>query len=278
MRQIQPRGKRHRMKTVLSASRRTDLVASYPDRFVEVLKQYPPGEIHSIVIWTKNAVNLIQHSKLKAALLEYDQLFVHFSITGMGGSLLEPGIPETEESLSLLPELVRIVGCPERISIRFDPVVNLWIEGKRYSNIERFPQIAEAAAENSIRRITTSWMADYKKVIRRLEKHNIAIAEYNREKQIEYLQNECAQRGLELHGCCVEGLPVSRCIDGYLLQALHPNNERCSLARDSSQRPLCGCTKSKDVGWYSQSCIGGCLYCYANPAVSSTRETVAISR
>lgn len=258
------------MKAVLSASRRTDLVASYPEELIRLLEGYPPERVHSIVLWTKNARNLRELALLCKTLLRYDQLFIHFSITGMGGSLLEPNTPRTEESLSLLPELIELAGSPERLSVRFDPVLNLRISGADYTNLREFPAIADVAARQGIRRITTSWMTYYRKVARRFAPFQIEPVEFDWQKQADFLLDECARRGLELHACCVEGLPMSRCIDGPLLQALHPKGERCSQARARDQRPGCGCTASKDIGWYSHVCGGGCLYCYATPAAADS--------
>ena len=75
-----------------------------------------------------------------------------------------------------------------------------------------------------------------------------------------------AAHAITLHGCCVPGMPRSRCIDGGLLAHLHPAGEPCATARAKGQRELCGCTESYDVGWY-EPCRHGCVYCYANPMV-----------
>jgi len=262
------------MKVVLSASRRTDLVASYPNEFIRSLDAYPPQAVHSIVIWTKNARNMLGHRALSETLRRYDQLFLHFSITGMGGSALEPGIPPMEESLELLPGLIEMVKGPERISVRFDPIVNLRMDNRAYTNLDRFPEIAKELSQLGIKRVTTSWMTVYKKVTRRLEYYGIEPISFDWQQQADFLLDQCRQWGLQLHACCVEGMPLSRCIDGPALQALHPKGEKCSQAKAGGQRPGCGCTASKDIGWYSQICGGGCVYCYASPAIPSQTPTL----
>lgn len=256
------------MKQVISASRRTDLVAYYPDAFVQAMEAYPPDWVHTIVIWTKHPANMFDHVALNKMLGKYDQLYVHFTITGMGGSVLEPGTPKTEESLKLLPDLIRFVGRPERVRVRFDPIVNLRMDGKRYSNIARYEEIAPTIREMGIASVSISWMQVYRKVARRLEAHGVEVASYDLEEQWAWMQEVSRRCGIALHACCVEGVPTSACIDGELLTRLHPKGERCSWARARDQRKLCGCTKSLDIGWYSQVCPGGCLYCYATPGNS----------
>ncbi len=254
------------------------MVAWYPDELVRRLEEYPPEQVHSIVLWTKNARNLQRHRALRETLRRYDQLFIHFSITGMGGGLLEPNVPSTGDSLALLPELIELAGSLDRISVRFDPIVNLRIGEESYTNLHEFPAVGEAIARQGIRRVTTSWMTYYKKVARRFARHHIQLVEFDWRKQADFLLEQCSRHALQLHACCVEGLPMSRCIDGPVLEALHPKGERCSQAKASGQRPGCGCTASEDLGWYSLVCQGACLYCYASPAERVRTRARPISR
>jgi hypothetical protein len=77
--------------------------------------------------------------------------------------------------------------------------------------------------------------------------------------------------GLALFSCSqdflndVPGIKPSSCIDGHLLQELHPSGEPVSLLKDKTQRRECRCTESIDIGSYAQTCPHSCLYCYANP-------------
>lgn len=252
------------MKLVLSASRRTDLVAFHPDVLLKALRRYPPEKVHTVVLWTKDPRNLLR-GRVGRVLSAYSQLFVHYTITGMGGTTLEPGVISTREALRFLPELVDLVGDPRRVRVRFDPVVNFYIEGRYYTNLPLYEEVAEEAARWKVPALTTSWVQFYPKVLRRLARNNITPAPFDLGSQWGWMKEVSQRYGLELYACCVEGLPTSRCIDGELLSKLHPEGEPAPLKKAEGQRPLCGCTTSVDLGWYTQRCPGGCLYCYANP-------------
>jgi DNA repair photolyase len=254
---------------VISASRRVDMVAGYPDELASaLLTKFPLEEVHTVVIWTKNATNLLRHSELRKALSRFEQLYVHYSITGMGGTYLEPGIPPTEETLAHLPGVIALTRSPERVRLRFDPIVHVLLpNGQHYTNLPHFPAIARFCAELGIRDVSVSWMQVYRKVANRLRRAGIEPEEPSRElwlEEAQQLEEVATKYGLRIHGCCVPGWPRSRCIDGYLLTRLHPRGVPCSTMRAKGQRPLCGCTESIDIGWY-KPCVGGCLYCYANP-------------
>ena len=255
---------------VISASRRTDLVCCYPELLIEKLASYPPEKVHSLVIWTKNPLNMIRHAPLRAALAGYRQLYVHLSITGLGGSVLEPRIPAWREVAALLPAVVELAGDPRRVSWRFDPIVRAVMEGKETANFELFPLIAGPVGACGITTCRTSWVEPYRKVVRRMEKKGVRLLPYSieeRREQASRLQQWAAQAGMTVHFCSMEGFARSRCIDGHILEALHPDGMPCSKKKAKGQRALCGCTESLDIGWYSLKCTNGCLYCYAEPLV-----------
>ncbi len=253
---------------VLSASRRTDLVGCYPEYFIEKLKNYPPENVHTIVIWTKNPINLIYHTALSEVLKRYSQLYLHLTITGLGGTILEPRIPPWSNVVELLPQLIKLVGSPARISWRFDPIVHAEAGAHRFANVGLFPVMAKAISRQGITTCRTSWTTPYKKVLQRLQQKGLLLKTLSYAEQINQAQHlrEFAERlGIELFFCSMDGFPRSRCIDGELLNKLHPNGLVCSTTKAKGQRAHCGCTESLDIGWYSLKCAHGCLYCYAEP-------------
>ncbi|MBD3271615.1 MAG: DUF1848 family protein [Elusimicrobia bacterium] len=253
---------------VISASRRTDLVGCYPDEFLKRLESYPPEKVHTIVIWTKNPLPLFTHTALSQRLSSYRQVYIHLTVTGMGGSEFEPRIPACQDIMETVPELIRFVGSSDRISWRFDPIVHVQKGRNHYSNLRLFESLSQAFASHGIQTVRISWLSLYKKVIRNLssigwESEEISLSQ--KRKEASWLETIARKNNQSIHYCCVEGLPVSRCIDGFMLNKLHPERGGCSVKKARGQRKNCGCTESIDIGWYSQVCQHGCVYCYAHP-------------
>ncbi|MBR4695503.1 MAG: DUF1848 family protein, partial [Selenomonadaceae bacterium] len=57
------------------------------------------------------------------------------------------------------------------------------------------------------------------------------------------------------------GISHGACIDGKLIERITGKPVKAGKAK--SQRPLCNCVESFDIGQYD-TCIHGCRYCYAN--------------
>ena len=279
------------MKKVISASRRTDLVAFFPEWIASVFKNgeanvhgpsgytysvsLNPTVVHTVVLWSKNFANVIEnHCGLGMVLQKYDQLYSHFTITGLGGTIIERGVPPYRTSLSQLGDLVEIVGMPERITIRFDPIV-YWEEGGEvHTNLSIFEKIAPSLHKNGIKNIRISFAQWYKKATRRATKHGFHFIDPPKEKKLEDARSivRVAQEwDLDLYACSQDFLTEipeirhSSCIDGIFLQSLHPDKKAVSTKKDKTQRTECRCTESIDIGSYTQFCPHCCLYCYANP-------------
>ncbi|MDZ7314618.1 MAG: DUF1848 domain-containing protein [candidate division KSB1 bacterium] len=258
-------------RRVISASRRIDMIAGDPDGLANILaERVPPDLTHTVVLWTKNPVVLINHSRLRRQLQRYDQLFLHLTITGLGGTDVEPNVPRPDRVLAELDRLIEWFQSPLRIRLRFDPIVHLRdASGRTICNLDFFDELAPIASSRGLCDITVSWVQLYPKVKKRLQRCGYEAVEVPSEQRQEEEKRLCsvAERwGITLHGCCVAGWPRSRCIDGELLTQLHPRRLAASTRKAKGQRQDCGCTESVDIGWYTP-CAHGCLYCYANPRV-----------
>ncbi|RJQ30381.1 MAG: DUF1848 family protein [Peptococcaceae bacterium] len=253
-------------KIVVSMSRRTD-PRWHAGTFIKTLREkYPPGKVHTLVIWTKFPMFLTV-SPYREALAAYDQLYVHVTITGFGGTPLEPDVPAPGDALAAIPELIKLAGDPRRLRIRPDPLLAVRKGGRLITNVPVSGEIIVKAAALGVTLFSTSFMENYLKVERRLRKGDYTVVDLAREKRVEIMSGLLklgAKLGVTVNACCVAGFPVSACIDGGLLTGLHPGNEACRTDRAAGQRKRCGCAHSVDIGWYSMKCLSGCLYCYAS--------------
>ena len=264
------------LATVISASRRTELLAHYPDYFAQRLREIGPEAIHTVVIWTKDPTNLLHHQPLREALSRVGQVFIHWTITGLGGTFLEPNVPPAAEQLRLLDDITGYVGDPGRVHWRYDPLISALPVGRglcappQASNLDLalFRSLARPIARAGVPVVHTSFATMYPKVIRRLAAAGVEAEECDAEFRRDFLQQLAAaagEFGLRLQTCCEPGFPRQRCIDGELLRELHPSQAPCRTDRARGQRTLCGCTHSLDIGRYLP-CPNRCLYCYAHPA------------
>ena len=261
-------------KQVISASRRTELLAHYPDDLAARLRKIGPRKVHTVAVWTKDPTNLLEHEALRAVLSEVGQVFLHWTITGLGGTFLEPNVPRPKEQLALLEDVVASLGDPRRLHWRFDPLVSARRNGAGVSNVDvgLFRSLAEPIARAGVSVVHTSFVTMYRKVIRRLAGEGVEFDEYagrERGDHLAQLAEAAEEVGMQLVTCCEPGFPMRRCIDGELLTELHPTREPCRTDRARGQRELCGCTASLDVGRYLP-CPNRCLYCYAHPAAAKS--------
>ncbi|HPA44274.1 MAG TPA: DUF1848 family protein [bacterium] len=275
------------MRTVISASRRTDLPAHYYNWLAEsfrsgkalVSRPYnrgtyevnlTPDEVHTIVFWSKDFDRLLRDTR------RWNRYHLFFQFTLNDCPEMEPNVPPLPERLEQLKALASQWG-PERISWRFDPIV-FWDDGKR-NNLSGIERIAETAASCRIDRCTFSFMTHYNKT--RSRGHRLGIEFYDPplDTKIEVasaLSHTLERFGIALANCCnpemvgIGGIRQAHCIDGTLLSRLA--GESCDERKDTGQRGSCGCTRSVDIGSYWMECPHACRYCYARPAGDSARK------
>jgi hypothetical protein len=279
------------MSIVVSASRRTDLPAFFPDALAGFLRDgkarvlgpsgrsyevdLRPESVHTLVLWSKDFGNLLaDRSGLKGLVSKYEQAYFHFTITGLGGTRIEQGAPLPEKAVAQLPKLVAAAGSPARVSVRFDPVV-FWREGERVlSNLGFFDRLAPRVSDAGVKDIRVSFAQWYGKAQRRAERLGFVFVDPDgsiKQARALELAATASKWDLALHACAqaflagVPGFRPSACIDGARLRGLHPRRAVISMKKDPTQRPECLCTASKDIGSYTLSCPHGCIYCYANP-------------
>ena len=282
-------------KTVISASRRTDIPAFFYDWLQMALaagavevpnpvfpdKKYfvdlKPSSVHTVVLWSKDFRQVLANP------MHLDQYNLYFQYTVNNYStFLEPHVPAYGETLHTLDGLLKKY-VPEQFNIRFDPVI-ISVEGEVHPTPERPEKARLIAFERLCRdlrslgmegcRVTTSYLAMYGHVANKLKECGLNLIHLDQGGQIRFFEQmaEIAQKyGISLYSCAspvlekAPGISKGSCIDGILLERLFGG--RVKKSKDHGQRAACACTCSKDIGMYSKSpfgmkCLHGCKYCY----------------
>lgn len=232
-----------------------------------------PADVHTMVLWSKDFSPLLRdQAGVRQALARYDQVFCHLTITGLGGTALEPNIAPWTEVIPQLAELIRFAGDPRRVSVRYDPIVH-WYEGQEIkSNLPLAEPILRRVSEAGITAVRISFATLYGKVRQRKGWRWYDPTLEERLEITRRLVDLARSLGLTLFACSQSelsqaGALPSRCIDGEWLYRLHPLQLPAATGKDPGQRPECGCTPSVDIGSYLMRCPNGCRYCYANPRI-----------
>jgi len=276
------------MKTVISASRRTDIPAYYLKWFMDKIEEgkvnvrnpiykknitqidLSPKSIEWIVFWSRNYSKFIN---TRSFFNQY-QLFFHFTIVSHHPVLEKINIPQ-KIVIKQMESLVKYYGS-ERIIWRYDPIV-CWRENdKIISNFDNseFDLYCREFSAFGLKRCYFSYVTDYSKFIQRFKKkypklsilsgRNAEIGRILRD-----MRKISAYYGIKLFSCCNDALlgpnvEKGCCISGSLLNSL--TGKKLVSEAKYPTREDCGCTRSVDIGDYiKQPCYYGCIYCYANP-------------
>ncbi len=270
---------------VISASRRTDIPAYYSDWFFNRVqagyccvpnpfnpKQVSrvsllPAEVDCIAFWTRNPRPMLS----RLHLLDENRVPYYFMVTLMEYStLLEPDAPPVERRIEAFKALSDRID-PEHVVWRYDPIL-FTPSDSAADHAERFSGIA-AELDGYTHRVIVSGYDAYRKAEKKLPDALKSGRELDPRQTAEFgqLLSEVAtvagRHGMRVTSCAERfdtrpfGIEPGACIDsGYI-------NETFGLAlpvtRDRSQRKLCRCAPSRDIGMYD-TCPAGCRYCYAS--------------
>ncbi len=304
-------------KPIISASRTKDLVRVSPNRMAEILRGQTPArfglgrELHTIslesigalAIWTKDPTNMMIHPPLRETLERYVKIcggviLLNLTVTGLGGTVLEPGIPTAGRILAATEALINSeIVRSEAIILRYDPLIEVSLPGgTSIGNISMdvFERIFESFRSISLLRIKTS-LADmrYAHVPRRMDQLGIHVNLPDEKKITAFyrsMKRKCSQYGVRLDACCyptaLVGGETNGCIDGSMINRMledcrtpwrvttSPHN---AIGR---QRPYCKCTYSRDIGYSAgfQTCFknhGACLYCFSQKNMKGAAIDIA---
>jgi hypothetical protein len=275
---------------IISASRRTDIPAFYPewmcnrlrDGFAFVRNPFnrnlvsrvalTPSSTDCIVFWTKNPAPLLARiDELESFAIPFYFLFT----LNPYDADLETGLPPREAIIHTFRELADRIG-PQRVRWRYDPIILTNTISPDF-HFTRFEKLARAL-RGSTDRCVISFLHLYRKCRRNLSGFRIATPETGtRLMMARRLAEIASEKEITLEWCAPEdditgtGILPGRCVDGDLVDELA--GKHVAWKKDPGQRKTCGCAKSVDIGAYD-SCPHGCLYCYANSNHARTAENL----
>lgn len=212
----------------------------------------------NIIITKRLTDNLIDK------LIEHqDKCILHLTVTGMGGSKIEPFVPTLEETYEKFSQLID-KGFPiKQVVLRIDPII------PTPKGVQTALKVIKLFINNfNIKRIRWSSLDMYKHVLERFKEENIKppyetfnanIVKINGLYSI--LQGICYVNDIDLEACGEEGYHTP-CISQKDLDILQINDIK--LIGSAEQRKTCGCPSNKTelIKGKPQRCPNKCLYCF----------------
>lgn len=259
---------------IISASRRTDIPSLHTKWFLNRLKeeyvitQNPISKnnfykiplnkniVDIIVFWSKNP-NIDFLKEVRDLGYEF---YLHFTITPYNKNI-ERNIPDKNLLIKNFQIIIKLFG-KEKIIWRYDPIIlnDDFDANYHINNFKNFADNLNGYTDECI----FSFVQIYSKI-----KNNIKnINDDDKLLLIENMKEISEKNNIKLKSCSQDfdnitniRVEKSACIDKERIQKIlgYSIKEK----KDKSQRKLCNCIESIDIGIYN-TCTNGCIYCYAN--------------
>lgn len=258
-------------------------------------KAIDPGIVGALVFWTKGPVDLlIEHAGLREALETYHRnravIGLELSVTGLGGTFLEPGIqPPKEVAAGLRKVLDTGLIDPEAIVLRYDPLVKVRApDGRivRNDTVRAFESVVSLFAALGVRSVETKFLLlsegedeKYHHVWKRMEDHGIhPLPLDDFPTTFTQLSGVASDLGMNLFSCCIKHFILgwtgdSGCLSAKRLTRVGKRRfgetwNRISF-KPSPSRPGCDCTHYYDLSNVKghKKCgsqEAACIYCTAS--------------
>lgn len=277
---------------VISASRRTDIPAFYADWFMKRLQlgfceyinpfNHKPvridlTKVKFIVFWTKNPLPMFRHlTTLDKMGIKY---YFQYTLNDYDGYSIEPGVCCIDKRISHFRALSKMIG-KEKVIFRYDPLI--LVEDMTISELmSRVYRVADSVCDFTEKMVFSFADLGYQKVQYNLSKNHIKVRDFTNEEihKIGYaLGKYSKQRGIKVAACSeavdlvTYGVEHNSCVDSELIMRLTDHDDEIEkyISGPSGQRPLCGCSRSVDIGMYD-TCVNNCAYCYATRSFEFAR-------
>lgn len=259
---------------IISASRRTDIPSLHTKWFLNRLKeeyvitQNPISKnnfykiplnkniVDIIVFWSKNP-NIDFLKEVRDLWYEF---YLHFTITPYDKNI-EINIPDKNLLIKNFQTISKLFG-KEKIIWRYDPII-LNDDFDTHYHINNFKNFAD-----SLNGYTDECIFSFVQIYSKIKNNIKNINDNDKLLLIENMKEISEKNNIKLKSCSQDfdnitniRVEKSACIDKERIQKIlgYSIKEK----KDKSQRKLCNCIESIDIGMYN-TCTNGCIYCYAN--------------
>jgi hypothetical protein len=275
---------------IVSVSRRTDIPAFYSEWFFNRIKQgfvyvqnpmninqiskieLSPKTVDCFVFWTKNPEPMLERlDELK----DFNYYF-QFTITGYGKDV-EKGIKDKRRIIEVFKELSKRIGR-DKVILRYDPI----LLSNKYTvdyHVTAFKKLCNQL-KGYTDKCVISFVDLYKKTERNTRSLNLIEMSQESIEEIAKQFSQIAQQNEMVIETCSEaidlrkyGIQKGKCIDDRLISKIL--GCKIDVSKDKTQREVCGCVKSADIGQYN-TCRHHCAYCYANFNYETVEKNVLL--
>lgn len=228
-------------------------------QYERVLQALRSSEVDGAIIITKDPITLAK--KVMDHGLPANTV-VHCTITGYGGTFLEPHVPDPQLAMEAYFAFADMLDDPERLVLRVDPIV------PTLKGISRALDIASGCKS----RIRVSILDLYPHVLARIKAANpeaakLLAAEYHDSIHAPILTRDRIIQGvmrlgfLDVEVCGEPGMECTGCVSARDIDAMGIVDDRKGFT--SGQRKACACIAEKtELLGRKGRCVHGCLYCY----------------
>jgi DNA repair photolyase len=185
-----------------------------------------------------------------------NKVIVHATITGMGGTVVEPRVPPAYISIGQLERLIAKGFPAEQIVLRIDPII------PTQKGIQTALSVLDAAEHIGIKRCRISILDMYKHVEARFKNAGIKVPVYELNQAYnDVLKSITPYMDKWEFEACAENFPFrAGCISQKDADIL---GSPVILMGNKGQRKGCLCPKNKcELLSHKSQCQHGCLYCY----------------
>lgn len=217
------------------------------------------------IIITKRLTNTLTDKLL----LNKDKVILHFTVTGMGGSILEPFVPKAEVTHKKFKQLLE-KGFPiSHCVLRIDPCI------PTKEGIDNLCGVVELFSDTGIKRVRFSVLDMYEHVKKRFNDAKIIItydtfhAPFAQRERIYKKMLEMGEKyGFEVEACAEPGIHSVSCLSQKDIDILGLT-DKITLEGNKGQRSNCHCPANKieliqNKDNKAKRCLNKCLYCYWN--------------